>query len=120
MTARVARSKSLASKTTAAVVAATVAVTGLLPLSSAAVAGGYGPGYGYGNYYAPPPPRHYGYQGYGYRHQGYRPHGYAQPHYYDYERQRRKKRRNDVAKAIAIGAGVAILGAIIANSGRRR
>ena len=47
---------------------------------------------------SPPPPPHYGYRHY----------GYAQPHYYDYERERRKKRRNDVAKAIALGADIRI------------
>lgn len=71
---------------------------------------GYGQGYGHGQHYAPP--------------HAYRHHGYAQPQYYhdpyEDERRRKKKQRNNVAKAIAIGAGIAILGAVIANSGRRR
>jgi hypothetical protein len=49
----------------------------------------------------------------------YAPRYHAYDGYYDYERDRRRKRRNDIAKGVAIGVGLAILGAALSHGGRR-
>jgi len=97
---------SLRSITTGALVAA-LAIGTLVPAASA---GDYSRHYNGGYYYG----------GHGYRsHYGYAPSYYGYHSYYDYERDRRRKRRNDIAKAVAIGVGIAILGAALSNGHRR-
>ncbi len=85
--------------------AAAITAGSMLPLATAAEAGrrhghAYGDHYDGGHSYRYAEPYHYGY-GYG--------------HHY------RKKKRNNVGKAIAIGAGLLMLGIIAseANRGRR-
>jgi hypothetical protein len=57
----------------------------------------------------------YSYDHDGYRHRAYRSYGYDDDGHYYY----RKKRRNHVGKAIAIGAGLIMLGIIANEAGRR-
>lgn len=82
-------------------VAAAVAASALIPLSSTANAGS----------------RHYG--GYGARHyDGGHSYRHVAPRHYGYSYGYRKKRRNHVGPAIALGVGALMLG-IIASEHRR-
>lgn len=89
----------LSRKFTSLAVAAAVAAGGLMPLASAANAG----------------PRHhkYGYSS----HYGYADPYYGRSHRYGYYR---KKKRNHAGKAIAIGAGLLMLGIIASEAGRKK
>lgn len=88
---------------TGVILAAAVAVGSIVPLSTSALAGGYYRDHGY---------RHYddGYRHYP-KYHGYN--GYGEHHY-------RKKRRNNAGKAIAIGAGLLMLGIIASEAHRNR
>lgn len=117
-------------KALASMLATTVALGCIIP---PAAAGGprvqYQNDHGIVNYhqYVTPNPNHRAYHGGGhYRSQHYyAPRAYHAPRYhaydgyYDYERDRRRKRRNDIAKGVAIGVGLAILGAALSHGGRR-
>lgn len=89
-------------------VAAAVAASALIPLASSANAGS--------RHYRSHGPQHFYDGGHSYRHVAPRHYAYGDGYHYGY----RKKRRNNVGKAIAIGAGLLMLGIIASESQRGR
>lgn len=89
-------------KVTSLAAAAAVATGALIPLATAAEAGKR-----HGHHYG----RHY---------DGGHSHRYAEPYHYGYGYGYRKRKRNNVGKAIAIGAGLLMLGIIASEAHRGR